>query len=56
MLVSSCKEIMKCAEGSNAGDMECNDGSGNSSWGNEGGNTNMNQDNNNNDFLGMKRR
>lgn len=38
------------------GDVECNDGSGNSSWGNEGGNTSMNQDNNNNDLLGRKRR
>ena len=38
------------------GDVECNDGSGNISWGNEGGNTSMNQDNNNNDLLGRKRR
>ena len=44
------------AEGGNAGDVECNDDSGNSNWGNEGGDASTNQDDNNNDLLGRKRR
>ena len=46
------------AKGGNAGDMEYNGGSGNSNWGNEGGDTSTNQDNNNknNNLLARNRR